>query len=150
MEQVARRHRVVLVVVGVLAVAVAAGAVALWPRGEVADRLVELALGAPAGLVLDLGGPRTYTMAELARGYLRANGKHRPVLPVRTPGRAARVFRAGANLAPDRAVGHRTWEELLAEPEGRATTGCAWTSPDLDQHRPPLTDPAVLRHRVGP
>jgi uncharacterized protein YbjT (DUF2867 family) len=86
--------------------------------GEVAARLVELALGAPAGLVPDLGGPRTYTLAELARGYLRANGRHRPVLPVWTPGRAARVFRAGANLAPDRAVGRRTWEELLAEPEG--------------------------------
>jgi hypothetical protein len=36
-------------------------------------------------------------------------------MPVRLPGRAARAMRAGANLAPDRAVGHRTWEEFLAE-----------------------------------
>jgi uncharacterized protein YbjT (DUF2867 family) len=89
--------------------------------GEVADRLVELALGAPAGLVPDLGGPRTYELAELVRGYLRAHGRHRPILPVWTPGRAARAFRAGANLAPDRAVGRRTWEEFLAEREGSPT-----------------------------
>ena len=81
--------------------------------GEVADRLVELALGAPAGLVPALGGPRTYAMAELVRSYLRVTHRHRLLLPVWTPGRAARVFRAGANLAQDRAVGRRTWEELL-------------------------------------
>ena len=68
--------------------------------GEVAARLVELALGAPAGLVPDMAGPRVYEMAELLRGYLRASGKHRPIVPVRLPGKAARAFRAGANLAP--------------------------------------------------
>jgi uncharacterized protein YbjT (DUF2867 family) len=83
--------------------------------GEVAARLVELALGTPAGLVPDMAGPRVYEMAELLRGYLRAVGKHRPLIPVWLPGKAARALRAGANLAPDRAVGHRTWEEFLAE-----------------------------------
>jgi uncharacterized protein YbjT (DUF2867 family) len=82
--------------------------------GEVADRLVERALDAPAGLVPDLGGPRVYAMSALVRGYLQATGRHRPILPVRLPGNAARAFRAGANLAPDRAVGHRTWEDFLA------------------------------------
>jgi uncharacterized protein YbjT (DUF2867 family) len=83
--------------------------------GEVAARLVELSLGPPAGLVPDFGGPRVYGMAELVRGYLRARGKHRPTLPLRLPGKAARAVRAGANLAPDRAVGRRTWEEFLAD-----------------------------------
>jgi uncharacterized protein YbjT (DUF2867 family) len=83
--------------------------------GEAADRLVELALGAPAGLVPDMAGPRVYRMSELVRGYLRAGRKHRPIVPVRLPGKAARAFRAGANLAPDRAVGRRTWEGFLAE-----------------------------------
>jgi uncharacterized protein YbjT (DUF2867 family) len=82
---------------------------------EVAARLVELALGAPAGLVPDLGGPKVYELAALVRSYLRARGKHRLILPVWLPGKAARVFRAGANLAPDRAVGRRTWEEFLAD-----------------------------------
>ena len=82
--------------------------------GEVADRLVELALGAPAGLAPDIAGPRVYAMDDLVRGYLRARGKHRPIVPVPAPGRAARAYRDGANLAPDRAVGRRTWEEFLA------------------------------------
>jgi uncharacterized protein YbjT (DUF2867 family) len=82
---------------------------------EVAARLVELALGAPAGLVPDMAGPRVYGIAELLRGYLRARGKHRPIVPVRLPGQAAGAFRAGANLAPDRAVGRRTWEDFLAD-----------------------------------
>ncbi len=82
---------------------------------EVAARMAELALGAPAGLVPDLAGPRVYGMGELLRGYLRAAGKRRALVPVRMPGGAARAVREGANLAPDRAVGQRTWEEFLAE-----------------------------------
>jgi len=83
--------------------------------GEVAARLVELALGAPAGLVPDMAGPRVHTMADLLREYLRARGKRRLLVPVRLPGQAARAVRAGANLAPDRAVGRRTWEDFLAD-----------------------------------
>jgi uncharacterized protein YbjT (DUF2867 family) len=86
--------------------------------GEVAARLAELAVGAPAGLVPDLAGPRIYPMAELIRSYLRAYGKRRPMLPVRLPGRAARAIRNGANLAPDLAVGRRTWEDFLADQPG--------------------------------
>jgi uncharacterized protein YbjT (DUF2867 family) len=83
--------------------------------GEVADRLVELALGTPAGLVPDIAGPKVYGMADLVRGYLRARRKHRLLIPVRLPGKAARAYRAGANLTPERAVGRRTWEEFLAD-----------------------------------
>jgi uncharacterized protein YbjT (DUF2867 family) len=82
---------------------------------EVADRLVELALGKPAGTVPDIGGPRVYGMAELVRSYLRARHKHRAIVPLRLPGQAARAVRAGANLVQDGSVGRRTWEEFLAE-----------------------------------
>ena len=82
---------------------------------EVATRLVELALGAPAGLVPDLGGPRVYGMDEMLREYLHAAGKRRPLIPVWAPGKAARTIRAGANLTPERAVGKQTWEEFLAD-----------------------------------
>jgi uncharacterized protein YbjT (DUF2867 family) len=82
--------------------------------GEVADRLAELALGAPAGLVPDLAGPRVYAFGDLVRGYLGARRKHRAIVPVRAPGKAARALREGANLAPERAVGRRTWEDFLA------------------------------------
>src|SRR6266545_4220744 len=83
--------------------------------GEVAARLVELSLGKPSGLVPDIAGPRVYGVAELLRGYLRASHRHRLILPVRLPGKAARAIRAGANLAPERAAGHRTWEDFLTE-----------------------------------
>ncbi len=83
--------------------------------GEVAARLVDLALGEPAGLVPDMAGPRVYGMDDLLRGYLRAVGKRRPIVAVPFPGKAARAVRAGAILALDRAVGQRTWEEFLAD-----------------------------------
>jgi len=85
---------------------------------EVADRLVELAVGAPAGLVPAIAGPRAYDMAELVRSYLRVAGKRRGIIRVPVPGKAAAAIRAGANLAPDRAVGRRTWEEFLADRVG--------------------------------
>lgn len=82
---------------------------------EVAARLVELARGEPLGRVADIGGPRTYTVADLVQSYLSATHRHRPILPIRVPGHAAAAIRAGANLAPDHAVGVRTWEDFLAE-----------------------------------
>jgi uncharacterized protein YbjT (DUF2867 family) len=71
---------------------------------EVAARLVE-ALGQPAGLVPGLAGPKVYPMADLLRGYLRARGKHRPMLPVRLPGKVGRAYRGGENLSLEGAVG---------------------------------------------
>jgi uncharacterized protein YbjT (DUF2867 family) len=81
---------------------------------EVAGQLVDLTLGTPAGVVPEMGGPRVYGMADLLRGYLWARGKRRMIVPLWIPGKAARAFRAGANIAPERAVGHRTWEDFLA------------------------------------
>jgi len=86
--------------------------------GEVADRLVELTLGEPAGLVPDMAGPQVHDLSDMVRGYLRATGRRRPLVPVRLPGRAARAFRDGANLAPAHAVGKRTWADFLAEHVG--------------------------------
>ncbi len=52
--------------------------------GEVADRLVELALGEPAGRVPDMGGPRAYELAD-----------HRACLPARARKLAADPVTAG-------------------------------------------------------
>jgi uncharacterized protein YbjT (DUF2867 family) len=87
---------------------------------EVADRVVELALGEPAGVVPDIAGPRVYGADELMRAYLQAAHKSRPVVQVPMPGKAARAIRGGATLAPDHAVGRVTWEEFLAERVGQA------------------------------
>ena len=81
--------------------------------GEVADRLVDLALGDPAGRVGDMGGPRAYEMADLVGSYLRATGRRRLIVSVPVIGGAAAAIRAGANLAPSHAVGRRTWEDFL-------------------------------------
>lgn len=81
---------------------------------EVADRLAELATGAPAGRLEDMGGPEVRTFPELARAYLRASGKRRPVMGVRLAGRTYRAFRSGGHLTPGRAVGKGTFEEYLA------------------------------------
>jgi uncharacterized protein YbjT (DUF2867 family) len=89
--------------------------------GDVADRLVKLSLGKPAGLVPDIAGPRVYAMDELVRSYLRAIGRRRPIVRVRLPGKAARAVRAGAILAPEPVGGHRTWEDFLADRVARQT-----------------------------
>lgn len=83
--------------------------------GEVAARLVELALGEPSGLVPEIAGPRVYGMDELVRSYLRASHRRRLTMPVKLPGNAARAYRDGANLDPGRAVGKRTWEDFLED-----------------------------------
>jgi len=86
---------------------------------EVAARLVELTRGAPARRVPDLVGPTVYPMAELIRGYLKAEGKRRVFLPVRVPGKVGRAYRAKENLTIDGAtVGKLTWEDFLAEQVG--------------------------------
>jgi hypothetical protein len=76
---------------------------------------VELSLGEPSGLVSDIAGPRVYGMNELVRSYLRATQRRRLIVPVWLPGKAAHAYRAGANLAPEQAVGQRIWEEFLAD-----------------------------------
>jgi uncharacterized protein YbjT (DUF2867 family) len=81
--------------------------------GEVAARLAELTLGAPAGRVPDLVGPRVYTLEELQRGYLAAVGKRRLRFPIRVPGKIGRAYRSGANLSLDAPAGSHTWEEFL-------------------------------------
>jgi uncharacterized protein YbjT (DUF2867 family) len=79
---------------------------------EVAARLVELTLGAPAGRVPDLAGPQVITWADLVRDYLRARRRRPWVVPIRIPGTGA-VRTGGLLPSPGHAVGRRTWEEFL-------------------------------------
>jgi uncharacterized protein YbjT (DUF2867 family) len=81
--------------------------------GEVADRLVELALSEPVGHASDVGGPEVWTAAELARAYFEAAGRSRRVMEVPVPGKMARAWREGAQLCPDQRYGRITWKEFL-------------------------------------
>jgi uncharacterized protein YbjT (DUF2867 family) len=82
---------------------------------EVADRIVELALGHPSGRVGELVGPTTYATSELVRTALAPHGKHRLFLPVRIPGKAGRAYRAGLNLSHTTSGVTQTWEAFLAQ-----------------------------------
>ncbi|MGH3633235.1 MAG: SDR family oxidoreductase [Mycobacterium sp.] len=82
---------------------------------DVGVRLAELALAEPAGRVPDIGGPEIRPFADLARSYLTAVGKRRPVVSVPLPGAVARGYRAGGNLTPDHAVGTIPFERYLDE-----------------------------------
>lgn len=85
---------------------------------EVAERLVELALGAPQGLVDEMGGPQMLTTRELLESFVAATGRRpRPIISIPIPGQGARAAREGANLCPDQATGRQTWAEFLATQE---------------------------------
>lgn len=81
---------------------------------EVAGRLTTLAEGPASRRVPDLGGPQIRAATDLARAYLAAVGRHRPVVAVPLPGKAMRDFRAGLQLAPEHKDGRITFEEFLA------------------------------------
>jgi hypothetical protein len=91
--------------------------------GEVAARLVELALGTPAGLAPDIAGPRVYSAADLLRGYLRARRKHRLMVPVRLPGKAARA--TGTSSPPRRPANCSLTSGRWRRTSGRWTARCA-------------------------
>jgi uncharacterized protein YbjT (DUF2867 family) len=83
---------------------------------EVAEELVEIALGEPRGLDRDLGGPREENMADMVRRYLAATGHKRPVLQVPLPGAWGTALRDGTLLtAPGARLGRQGFAEWLAE-----------------------------------
>jgi uncharacterized protein YbjT (DUF2867 family) len=85
---------------------------------EAADRLCELAAGAPAGRAPDIGGPEISSLEDLAREWLDVRGLRRPVLSIPLPGRVAAGFRAGLTTAPEGRVGRMTFREWLATQAG--------------------------------
>lgn len=81
---------------------------------EVAERLAELATGAPAGLVTELGGPREENMARMVRAYAKATGKPGPIIQVPAPGPGGRAMRDGTLLpGPGAQLGTQTFDEWL-------------------------------------
>ena len=86
--------------------------------------------GRPAGRVPDLTGPEICSIEELARTYLTAVGKRRPIVSVPLPERVCRAYRAGGHLAPDRAVGTIAFEQYLGElPHDDAIRDCTRRPP---------------------
>jgi uncharacterized protein YbjT (DUF2867 family) len=88
--------------------------------GEVAGRMVELALSDPAGRVPDIGGPEVRTVTDIVRGYLEVRGMRKRTLFFRLPGKTARAFREGVLTCPNNRYGEIRWEEFL---RGRLQAG---------------------------
>lgn len=83
--------------------------------GEVAERLVNLALGEPAGSVPDMGGPRVERFEDLMRAYLQTTRRRRPILRFPLFGHGFAALRAGHHLTPGNAVGRRTFADDLRD-----------------------------------
>jgi uncharacterized protein YbjT (DUF2867 family) len=84
---------------------------------EVARRLADLAVRAPQGRVADLGGPQVLTAAELARTYLAATGRRKPVWSAPLVLRAT-PYRDNGHLAREHAVGRTTFAEWVQQRAG--------------------------------
>jgi len=83
--------------------------------GEVADRMVELALSEPAGHVPDIGGPEVMTLDDVMRSYLRLIESRKRMVALPLPGKTARAMRGGALTCPENRYGKVRWEEFLHE-----------------------------------
>jgi uncharacterized protein YbjT (DUF2867 family) len=83
--------------------------------GEVAGRLVELALLEPAGRVRGIGGQEIRTLADALRGYFEVTGRRGRILETPLPGKTARAFHDGALTCPEQTYGKTRWEEFLRQ-----------------------------------
>lgn len=83
--------------------------------GEVAERLVALAVARPQGRVRDLAGPREERLAEMIRAYARSRGYRGWIPALNVPGPQMAGMRAGHALpGGDADLGRQTFDEWLA------------------------------------
>jgi uncharacterized protein YbjT (DUF2867 family) len=82
---------------------------------EVAQLLVDAAIGGPAGRLPDAGGPEVLQLADLGRAYFRAAHKRRLVMRVPVPGATGRFLAAGSLCCPEHKIGTKTFAQWLAE-----------------------------------
>lgn len=82
---------------------------------DVAGRLAAIVERGPVGRAPDMGGPEVLGAEELARRYLEASNRRKPVVSLPFPGAIARAFRDGANLSPEHRDGTLGWEGFLSK-----------------------------------
>src|ERR1700761_2961669 len=70
----------------------------------VAVRLADACIGAPAGRLPDVAGPRIQTISDLSAAWAHARGKHRLHLRVPAVGKMGKGLAAGALCDPDAAT----------------------------------------------
>ena len=82
---------------------------------EVAQRLVDVVLDKPAGMLPDFGGPEVRDFKSIANSWLAARQDRRRLLNLRVPFNLSRMFAAGKLTCPDHKDGVITFDQYLAE-----------------------------------
>jgi len=80
---------------------------------EVAERMVEVVTGEPAGLLPDFGGPEVRSLGDLAVQWLAARNSHKRLVNLKLPFKFSRQFTEGRLLTPDHRDGTTTFEQYL-------------------------------------
>jgi uncharacterized protein YbjT (DUF2867 family) len=86
---------------------------------EVAHRLVEVATGPAQKTAPELAGPREEQIVDMAHRLLRAQGRHRWLIPVRFPGATGAAMTGDAMLPAETGPrGAQTFDQWLDEAAG--------------------------------
>lgn len=90
---------------------------------DVAAYMLPLLTAAPAGRLLDVGGPEILQVEDITRTYLAAQGVENPALvdgPIEVFGPVGvDAFQQGLNLVPKNRYGHITWADFVREKYGK-------------------------------
>lgn len=81
--------------------------------GVLASRMIDAYEADERGKLDEIGGQFAYGSRDLARSFLAATARRRPVLGVNVPGLVGAAFRAGANLTERRDDTGETWNEFV-------------------------------------
>ncbi|PZR97358.1 MAG: hypothetical protein DLM69_09750 [Candidatus Chloroheliales bacterium] len=82
---------------------------------DVADYLCRWVEAGPSGRVTDFGGPEVLRADEMMKVWLREQGKHRLIIPIRWPGKIAAAIRKGGTLPRNGERGQISWAEWVRE-----------------------------------
>src|SRR5712692_4176637 len=82
---------------------------------EVAQRLAEVVLGEPAGMLPDFGGPEIHDFKSIAQPWLAARKSNRRIVNLPVPFKLSRQIAQGGLLCPDHRDGKVTFAEHLAQ-----------------------------------
>lgn len=82
---------------------------------EVAQRLVDVTVRGPQGMLQDFDGPEVRDFKGIAESWLMATGGKRRLINLPLPMRFSRDFASGKLLTPERKDGKVTFEQYIAE-----------------------------------
>lgn len=82
---------------------------------EVAQRVVNVVLHEPRGVLPDFGGPEARSFKSLAEPWLKASRRNRRLINLKLPFAFSKKFAAGILLTPEHKDGKITFEQYLTE-----------------------------------